>query len=122
MLIVRNDQMDVFGDYMRKQFEDLMVGHLNAHYPKECETLGEKDLRETIRYGIERAKAYHVDIERDVSRYINLMFAFGRDFDKDENFPWASKILMNHDLKSTHKMDLLYEEAATHIPASDKTR
>jgi len=111
--------MEALRSYMVKQFEGLMVTHLNKYYPKECETLGETDLRKTIQYGIERARSYNIDNELDVSRYINLMFTFGRDFDKDMNLPWASNILMKDDLLSPHKMDLLYDEAEKHVPDSN---
>lgn len=119
MLIIRDKQLDALRDYMLKQFEDLMVKHLNQYYPRQCETLGQEKLRQTIQYGIERAKIYQIDVELDVSRYLNLMFTFGRDFDKDQDLPWASKILRNNDFSSgTRKMDSLYEEAAKHISES----
>jgi len=115
MLLIRNEQMEVLKSCNLRQFEDLMVDHLNRYYPQKCKTLGDKVVRETIQYGIEKANTYTIHIEYDVSRYINLVFTFGRDFDTDENLPWASDILNDEDSISTHKMDLLYRESGKHI-------
>ncbi len=112
MLMIRKEQMDAFGRYMLRQFENLQLAHLNQHYPKECRALGEKVVRNTIRYGIKKSKTYDVRIEFDVSRYINMMFSFGRNYDADPALPWASAIFNDESSPSgTAKMNQLYEEA-----------
>jgi hypothetical protein len=122
MLIIRHEQMDAFRGHMLKQFEDLMVAHLTEYYPLKCKGLGQEKLLQVIHYGIERAKKYAIDVELDVSRYICLMFTFGKDFDRNKEIPWASRILMSDDFSSgTRKMDALYEEAAKHVPESTKS-
>lgn len=116
MLMIRNDQMKAFREYMLKQFEDLQVTHLNKHFPEDCQALGEPGVREAIRYGIERAKSYDILIEYDVSRYINLMFGFGRDFDMDTTLGWVSTVLKDEGMLSgSVKMDRLYAEAKKHL-------
>lgn len=121
MLVIRDIQMEALSQYMQKGFEDRMVTHLNRYFQDACETLGEDLLRETIRYGIVKAKTFSFHMENDVSRYLNLMFTFGRDFDTDPNLPWAAQILKNNDLISTYKMNVLYGEAAKRMPKSART-
>lgn len=116
MLILRDEQMAVFDTYMLKQFENMMVGHLNQYFPESCRDMGDKKVREMIQYGVERARLYGIHIENDVSRYINLMFSFGREFDTDPNCAWAQNILDDDDLVSTSKMDALYTESGRQIP------
>ncbi|MBW2247057.1 MAG: hypothetical protein JRF62_07615 [Deltaproteobacteria bacterium] len=117
MLIIREEQMEVFRKYMCRQFENRMVLHLSKYFPEECKALGEQRVRNTIRYGIERAKTYGIVIQNDVGRYTNLMFTFGRDFDKDPTLPWAGEVLNDEDLGwPTRRMDVLYEKAAKHLP------
>jgi hypothetical protein len=116
MLIIRRDQMEIFREHMLKQFENLQLAHLNKYYAEECQALGEEGVREAIRYGIEQANRHDVLIEYDVSRYINLMFNFGRDFDTDPAFPWAAEILKDEGtLSGSAKMDRLYDEAEKHL-------
>jgi hypothetical protein len=45
------------------------------------------------------------------------MFAFGRDFDSDHQFPWAAQILNDESLKNrpSEKIDKLYEAASTNF-------
>lgn len=94
-----------------------MVAHLKRYFPDRCAHLSDEDVRESIRYGIERANAYEICIEQDVSRYINLMYILGRDFDRDPELPWAQAILSGRALKGlkTVKMDVLYEEAERYL-------
>jgi hypothetical protein len=100
---------------MLKQFENLMVTHLKKFFPKKCAKLEEDGLRKTIRYGIEQAKFYGIVIENDVSLYLNLMFTFGKDFDK--TYPWASKILKNENYGGPRQRTKhLYKEAGNHVP------
>lgn len=116
MLIIRQEQMEVLKEYMTKRFEDLMVSHLNVYFSKECQALGEEEVRKKIRDGIDQAKTHGIMIERDVSRYINLILLFGSNFDKDPAFPWAGNILKDESIGGpSQRMNMLYEEAAKHI-------
>jgi len=111
VLKLRRDQMAAFEERALAQFEPRMLAHLRRCFPRQCEALGDSNVREAIRYGIERAGSYDIVAERDVCMYIELMFIFGRDFDTDKRFPWASEIL-NDDLTPdpSVKVRHLYDE------------
>ena len=85
--------MEVFSKGSARRFEDRMLVHLMKFFPEQCHALGEPKLRDTIRYGVQRAKSYQIEAERDVCKYIDLMTVLGRDFDTDEDLPWAGRIL-----------------------------
>ena len=111
MLTIRKEQMAALGAAQVKKFEDRMVTHLQKHFPEQCKKLGPK-LRELVAYGIERAGSYGIVAERDVSRYIDIMLAFGRDFDKDPNLPWAAAALnAKYPQGPSEKTDWLYDGA-----------
>ncbi|MBZ5626545.1 MAG: hypothetical protein LAQ69_48870 [Acidobacteriia bacterium] len=93
MLVIRQQQMAAFAQAAVKSFDDRVVIHLNKFFPEQCGTLGEPQLREFIRYGVERANTYGIVAERDVCKYIDLMAVFGRDFDTDPRLRWAGVIL-----------------------------
>lgn len=93
MLTIRQEQFAVFSQVEVQKFEDWMVVHSHRFFRAQCTALGERQLRETIRYGIKRAAGYGIKIKRDVCKYIDLMIVFGRDFDKDPRYRWASEIL-----------------------------
>jgi hypothetical protein len=112
MLTLRKEQLAVFGPLGKKAFEDRVVVHLKKVFPEHSETLGEPKLRETIQYGTQRAAAYRITSERDVCKYVDLMILYGRDFDKDPNFPWAQSILQSQAIKNPSiKIDRLFNAA-----------
>jgi len=93
MLSMRRDQLAAFSQAEVNKFEDWMVAHLGRFFPRQCSKLGELQLRETIQYGIKRAASYELLAKRDVCKYIDVMIALGRDFDKDKRYPWAAQTL-----------------------------
>lgn len=111
---IRSEQIEGFSESASKSFENRMVVHLNKHFPQNCAALREPGVREAIGAGIQSAAKYGIVSERDVCKYINLMFAFGRDFDIDPKLPWASNILRTRVYKSpSDRMQALYETAKT---------
>lgn len=108
-MIIRQEQMLTLSEASRSEFADRVAEHLQRCFPVDCEALGQKGLHEVIRYGVERAASHGIDLQRDVCKYIDLMFAFGRDFD---TFPWAFRILREDTLRdSTVKLERLFSEA-----------
>src|SRR5258706_12169906 len=93
MLTIRRAQLVAFSQADTQKFERWMLVHLQTFFPKQCEAAGELQIRDTIRYGMKRAAAHGLTSKRDVCKYIGVMLALGRDFDTDERFPWAGKIL-----------------------------
>jgi hypothetical protein len=113
--VIRQKQMETLSQAAVKDFENRMVIHLNKFFPEQCEALGEPKTREAIQYGIKRAAIYEIETERDVCKYIDLMFAFGRDFDIDPGLPWAARILQDAKYKNpTTKVEDLHQTAVWH--------
>lgn len=111
-MIIRQQQIAVLSQVCLTKFEDGVAGHLNRCFPGECEALGEKGIQDVIRYGIERAASYGFTLERDVCKYIDLMFAFGHDFDRDPGLPWAYRILEDETFtNATAKIERLFDAA-----------
>ncbi len=114
-MVIRQAQMGALADHVSRTFEDRMVAHLNKCFPSECRERGDPEVRAWIRYGIERASAYGITAQRDVCKYIDLMFVFGRDFDRDPNLPWAASILNDRALRDpTTNLETLYEAGKQH--------
>lgn len=98
MLIIRNVQMAALSQYMLDLFAEEMVQHVHEEFSEKCATMGETDVRETIQSGIVQAAKYGIVLQRDIGRFIDLMFVFGRDFATDPRIPWASQILNDPDI------------------------
>lgn len=109
MLIIRNEQMEVLSKYMLKQFEDRMVTRLRSKFPDQTEVLMERELRNLIHSGIEKAEKYNVTIEYDVQRFLEYMFTFGAEFDSSPETAWAEGIFRADNINGPTKMDQLEE-------------
>ena len=93
-LRLRPEQMKAFAEAARKRFEDRMVRSIRRLFPDVWKKAGEERTRARIRYGIDRAARHGIEEERDVRRYIHMMYRFGDDF---ETNPWAQEILVRKD-------------------------
>jgi hypothetical protein len=111
-MIIRKEQTDVFSERSLSGFERRLIEHLNRCFPAECEALGLQATENVIRYGIERAAGYGINLERDVCKYIDLMFVLGHDFDQQPDLPWVSEMLKDDTCtNSSVKMERLYATA-----------
>jgi hypothetical protein len=117
MLKIRKEQMEEFEKASLKQFEEEMADHLQKCFPEECEAFDKQGLYDIIRYAIKKAGEYRIELRRDIFVFTDVMFAFGRNFDNDPDFPWAKEILNAPEFEddSSDKVDALYEEAMKHI-------
>lgn len=107
---IRNDQMSQLSDHMKKSFEDRMVKHLNDHFPHKTQPMGEEAVRKSIRKGIERADGYFVERERDVAKFVNLMFLIHPEFEMQPEMAWSKAILQDRTLAGEQKINKLYAE------------
>lgn len=114
MLTIRPEQMKIFSEKETAEFEGWMVAHLRRFFPKWFSAAGEENVRQTIRYGIQRAAAYGFTTKKDVCKYIDHMAVFGRDFDTDERHPWAGRLLNAQRVPSA-RIRLLAETAQKHL-------
>ena len=123
MFQMRKAHMQAFAETSRKSFEDRMVAHLQKHFPEHCEQLGEPAVRETIQYGIDRAATYGIKAERDVCKYIDLMCAFGPDFDENDRYHWAHGILTASKPVEPHaRMECLFEQGQRELQQLEENR
>lgn len=109
-MLIRDEQLVALRGVRQKEYEKRLAAHLRKYFSETCTDLGERGLRDAVRYGIKRAKAYGIQAERDVAKYLNLMFVFGRDFDTDPRFPWAASMLRSTDYGPTLRINQVYSD------------
>lgn len=113
MLRIRTEQLDALRAPALDDFIDEMMLHVHEYFPKESMAIGLEAVRARIEDGIARAEAYGVTSPRGVSKFINMMMAFGPDFDaRPDTAPWVVPILTDPAVPDgTARMDLLSEKA-----------
>jgi hypothetical protein len=121
MITIRRDQGKALEAALIDSFESRILDHLRRHFPVHAAKLGETQARAVIRDGMRRSVVYGIVSERGVCTYIDLMVAFGEDFDRSPKYPWAREILYGLDLKSpATRIDRLHDRALSFLasPAS----
>lgn len=122
-MITSPEQMKSLSKAAYKEFENRMATHLREFFPDESEALGEDEVREEIKYGVRRSKVYGFESEQDVCRYIDLMFAFGSDFDANPDLMEMRKLLETDVTENpTDRMDCLYDVAMSILDSKDSDR
>ena len=114
MFVMRQTHLEAFGEAATEGFEDRMVVHLRARFPRECEELDEEGMRRRIRDGIKRAKRYEITSERDVARFIRFMFGIRPDFDTSRKTRWAGEIVKETDVRPAERLDRVERAAREH--------
>ncbi len=114
-MLIRDDQLSALRGVRQKEYEKRLAAHLRKYFSEACHDLGEDGLRDAVRYGIQRAKVYGIQAERDVVKYLNLMFVFGRDFDTDPRFPWAASMLHSAEYGPTLRINQVYSDAKARV-------
>ena len=107
MLTIRPEQMLVFEAYAIKRFEDALWEHLSSGHPEKIEELGEEKSRKIVRQGIETARQFSVDVERDVAAFVEYMFEVDPRWHELEQWAWALDILNDPALDGHAKMELI---------------
>lgn len=93
MLTIRAEQMRVLAAPSLARFEERMVRHVNRHFAEACARMGPDEVRDVVAYGCDRALDHGFATEKDLMRYLNLMFTFGPTFDRHPDHAWAAAIL-----------------------------
>jgi hypothetical protein len=116
MLIISNKQMRVFEEASERRYMQKMILHVRQYFPERCKNKADNDLLGILNKGSSRAKSYGITEQRDICKYFNVMFVLGYDFDNDETYPWARRILHDTSLTSgSSKMIQLCNAVQDHI-------
>ena len=114
-MMIRRKQMAAFEADKRRRFVRGMIDHVGRFFSRRCFELGDDAVREWVEHGVDRAAFYGLASERDVCKYIDVMFAFGRDVDRDPGCRWAAAILQDGSLRpARERADRLAEAALEH--------
>jgi hypothetical protein len=95
MLRISQSLFQRFEDTARSRFEDEMVAHSMTFSPKLCRILGEDQVRDFVRLGIQRATAHGFGKRGPLRLYLEMMFLYGSDFDTDVQYPTFYRVLRN---------------------------
>ena len=110
MLVIRQEQFAALRRAQIARFDFEAYEHVQLYFPQRCEELGNQAAMQMVRDGLKRARGYGLESERDLLRYLNLLFHFGDGFELSPANAWALTLLESARPASV-RMDLLMDEA-----------
>jgi hypothetical protein len=114
MLVIRDDQLEIFGGILG--FDFAMLRHCKRHFPLPYEMLGEDQIRKIVQYGSERAERYGFVGRQEKCIYISAMMLIGSDFDQDFQLPWVPKLLKeNLNREPIERVEFMYDEILVYL-------
>lgn len=110
MLVITQQQMDMYALKMKDDFCEKMVTHLQQDFQPNLKNLNikEDDLKKLVISGIEKAESYGFTTQGDVELYLDCMILLGLNFDNDPNRPEIADILSQKETSSSQKAEYLH--------------
>jgi hypothetical protein len=120
MLVIRAEQMKVLAQSVLKRW---IEAHLLRCFPAQCAALGDAGWRAAVTSGMEQALRHGFREPSDICRYVDLVIAFGPDFERRTEFDWTREILGDSEITNPSvRMNRLHAAAVRHLaPASPTT-
>lgn len=119
--VLRREQLDVLAEvYTAQKFEERLIESVRQTWPKECAELGESGLRRRILNGVCKATEYGLGEESEISRFVNLIFLLGDNFDDVDERPRAYQILNSRKLSSRNKISQLINLVADELETAER--
>jgi hypothetical protein len=93
ILTVSQQQISALEARLREDYIVRVERHVRQFFPKHAAALNAEQMHALVEYGIERGAARGIVAERDVCKLVDLMVAFGPQFETDKQQPWAARVL-----------------------------
>ncbi|MGA2498903.1 MAG: hypothetical protein ABSH20_14265 [Tepidisphaeraceae bacterium] len=107
MLKLRPEQYDALVAHSFKGMETRIAAALKKLWPVLCATMGDAQLRRSVRQARVSARSHGIRREADILRFSRLMLAWGDNFNRSSQTPWAAQILAWRNCDAPTRLDAL---------------
>lgn len=104
MLSISNTQVRNISLQQMAEFKKRLRTHIESHFAPLVEKLNEEECQEFLEEGLRRTTNYRLQTENEVMQYFNIMLTLGVDFEFNEEYPWAKKILNDKSTSSKKRI------------------
>lgn len=109
---LQQNQMTAFAQAADTDFQERLLVHVRTYFAEQYALLGERQTRDLIAYGVERAQGYGFTREDHICRYVSIMFTIGDQFDTDRALGWPRNILSDPNIREPGERIARLHEAA----------
>lgn len=108
---ITNRQLKKLEPYALDSYINELVSHCNEKFPHLKKTMGIENLKQVLRQSVNKANEQGFTQRGPVKFYIDLLIAFGYDFDTDPQYYWIQNILRkNEHLSQIELSTILYKQ------------
>jgi hypothetical protein len=118
LVTLRDAQLEQLGAAMMDEFQLRLLVHARTIFPKRTAALGDAGARALIRKAVGRAQELRITTERGVTRFADLMFAFGDDFETRSGLAWMVSILQDRSRSEDARLYLVWIQLPQRCPTS----
>lgn len=108
MLVIREQQLQVFRSHLEEEFVLRLAGHLAVVFPIGAAAHGRQGVEDRARAAFRRAREFGLRRKAHVTCFADLDFALGADFEKAPGMEWALAVLEDPDLNPENKLYRLF--------------
>ena len=118
LVTVRNAQLAQLEAAMMDGFQLRLAQHVRSVFPRRTAALGQTGVCALIARGVSRAQELRISTERGVTRFTDLLFAFGEDFETRGGLTWMSSILQDTSRSEDSRLYLVWTQLPLRCPTS----
>jgi hypothetical protein len=107
MLVIRQEQMEVFRRAALRDYLNWVVYRLRGEFEAEVGHLSDPDLEDFIWKATDTANRFGITLQPDAARFVEYAACFGLDFGSVSALPGAQQILRRSDVDGHAKIALL---------------
>jgi len=121
LLILQQEQLDLFARIEMERFESRVIAHLRQYYTERMAGIADPTAREFVRFCVRRAARYGIERERDIVLFIDVSIALGQRFDEQPQHRWALDILTDEFLTSpTVRVEALHRLTTEYLEREER--
>lgn len=107
---ISNKQLKRLEPYALDNYINELVVHCDESFPHLKQTMGKESLEQALRQGVNKANEQGFTQRGPVKFYVDLLIAFGYDFDTDPQYYWIQNMLRkNEHLSQIELSTILYK-------------
>jgi hypothetical protein len=109
MLTIRNAQMAALERIPYNSYIERMVSYISKEYPRQFQDMGQIGTSEFVMEAIRKGRRNHIETQGGIAVLIELLIAFGENFQNSPHKDWANELLAHPTLPAQIKMRILLE-------------
>src|SRR5262249_42047422 len=118
LVLLRNAQLEQLGAAMMNEFQLRLQRHVRVVFPRRTAALGDGEARALIRKSVARAQQLRITTERGGTAVVDLMFAFGEDFESRPGLAWMASILQDRTSSEDSRLYRVWTQLSERCPTS----